>query len=116
MPFDNGSFDLIVCRAAFKNFTEPIQALDEMHRVLKHGGKALIIDLRRDASREDIKTLVKSLELSWISTFITKWTFKLFLLKNAYTNGEIRQLVSQTGFPPPDIREDAVGMEIWLEK
>jgi len=82
MPFDNGSFDLIVCRAAFKNFTEPIQALDEMHRVLKHGGKALIIDLRRDASREDIKTLVKSLELSWISTFITKWTFKLFLLKN----------------------------------
>src|SRR5215813_10172534 len=86
MPFDNGSFDLIVCRAAFKNFTEPIQALDEMHRVLKHGDKALIIDLRRDASREDIKTLIKSLELSWISTFITKWTFKLFLLKNAYTN------------------------------
>ena len=116
MPFDNGSFDLIVCRAAFKNFTEPIQALDEMHRVLKPGGKALIIDLRRDALPEDIKTLVDSLDLSWISTFITKWTFKLFLLKNAYTSGEIRQLVSQTRFARPDIREDTVGMEIWLEK
>ena len=116
MPFDGGSFDLIICRAAFKNFTEPIQALDEMHRVLRPGGKALIIDLRRDTSCEDIKTLIDSLDLSWISTFITKWTFKVFLLKNAYTSGEIRQLVSQTRFAPPEIREDTVGMEIWLEK
>src|SRR5215471_4333767 len=116
MPFDGGSFDLIICRAAFKNFTEPIQALDEMHRVLRPGGKALIIDLRRDTSCEDIKTLIDSLDLSWISTFITKWTFKVFLLKNAYTSGEIRQLVSQARFAPPEIREDTVGMEIWLEK
>src|SRR5262245_30839319 len=28
MPFDPDSFDLIVCRAAFKNFTEPVGALD----------------------------------------------------------------------------------------
>ena len=116
MPFDAASFDLIICRAAFKNFTEPIQALNEMHRVLKPGGKALIMDLRRDASREDIKTHVNSLDLSWINTLITKWTFKLFLLKNAYTSGDIRQLVSQTRFARHDIREDAVGMTIWLEK
>ena len=116
MPFDADSFDLIICRAAFKNFTEPIQALHEMHRVLKPGGKALIMDLRRDASREDIKTHVNSLDLSWINTLITKWTFKLFLLKNAYTSGDIRQLVSQTRFARHDIREDTVGMTIWLEK
>jgi ubiquinone/menaquinone biosynthesis C-methylase UbiE len=47
MPFDAGSFDLIICRAAFKNFTEPVRALHEMHRVLKPGGKALVMDLRR---------------------------------------------------------------------
>jgi ubiquinone/menaquinone biosynthesis C-methylase UbiE len=110
MPFDAGSFDLTVCRAAFKNFTEP------MHRVLKPGGKALIMDLRRDVSLEDIKTHVTSLDLSWINTLMTQWTFKLFLLKNAYTSGEIRQLISQTSFVRHDIREDAVGMTIWLEK
>jgi len=87
-----------------------------MYRVLKPGGKALIMDLRRDASREDIKTHVNSLDLSWINTLITKWTFKLFLLKNAYTSGDIRQLVSQTRFARHDIRDDAVGMTIWLEK
>jgi ubiquinone/menaquinone biosynthesis C-methylase UbiE len=116
MPFDGGSFDFIICRAAFKNFTEPVQALREMHRVLKANGKALIIDLRRDASREDINMYVNSLDLSWINTLITKWTFKLFLVKNAYTSREIRQLVSQTSFARPDIREDAIGMWIWLQK
>ena len=34
IPFEPGSFDLIVCQAAFKNFTQPVRALDEMQRVL----------------------------------------------------------------------------------
>src|SRR5262249_40437064 len=49
MPFPAASFDFIVCQAAFKNFSEPVQALAEMHRVLRPGGKALILDLRPDA-------------------------------------------------------------------
>ncbi len=41
MPFPvPGSFDFIVCQAAFKNFSEPVRALCEMHRVLKPAGKA----------------------------------------------------------------------------
>ena len=35
---------------AFKNFKEPLKALKEMHRVLKPGGIALIMDLNRKAS------------------------------------------------------------------
>src|SRR5689334_18157594 len=31
MPFDDASFDFIVCTAAFKNFSDPVGALDEMH-------------------------------------------------------------------------------------
>src|SRR5262245_37369560 len=27
MPFDDGSFDFVVCRAAFKNFAQPVRAL-----------------------------------------------------------------------------------------
>ncbi len=46
MPFEDGSFDLVVCRAAFKNFSEPVRAIAEMYRVLKPGGKAFIFDLR----------------------------------------------------------------------
>ena len=38
LPFGRASFDFIVCRAAFKNFTDPVGALGEMRRVLKPGG------------------------------------------------------------------------------
>jgi len=116
MPFEANTFDFIVCVAAFKNFTEPVQAIAEMHRVLKPGGKALINDLRGDATLAEISTLVGNMNLNPINRFMTKWTFKHILLKNAYTKTEIQQFVSQTDFASLEIREDNVGMEIWLGK
>jgi ubiquinone/menaquinone biosynthesis C-methylase UbiE len=116
MPFEADTFELIICRAAFKNFTEPVQALQEMQRVLKPGGKALIFDLRRDASPEEINTHVNDLGLGLINRLMTKLVFKYTLLKNAYTSAEIQQFVAQTDFARLDIREDTIGMEIWLEK
>ena len=50
MPFADNTFDFLLCRAAFKNFGQPVRALQEMCRVLKPGGRGLIIDLRKDAS------------------------------------------------------------------
>ena len=43
-------FDFIINTAAFKNFADPVGVLREMYRVLKTNEKALIIDMRRDAS------------------------------------------------------------------
>jgi ubiquinone/menaquinone biosynthesis C-methylase UbiE len=116
MPFEAAGFDFIICRAAFKNFTAPVQAIQEMYRVLKPGGTALISDLRGDASPADINAHIATLRLGRINTLITKWTFKYFLLKNAYTRAEINRLVAQTPFDRCEIRSDAIGMEIWLEK
>jgi ubiquinone/menaquinone biosynthesis C-methylase UbiE len=72
MPFDNDTFDFLLCRAAFKNFSEPKRALEEMHRVLRPGGQALIIDLRRDASKESINQAINDMNLSTINGIITK--------------------------------------------
>jgi ubiquinone/menaquinone biosynthesis C-methylase UbiE len=116
LPFEAGSFDFIICRAAFKNFTEPVEALREMYRVLRPGGKATIHDLRRDASLEDIDAEVSSMGLNWLNKLLTKWTFRTMLLKNAYTRAEIQQFLTQTDFARYDIRENKVGMEIWMEK
>ncbi len=46
MPFADASFDFVVCMTAFKNFADPIGALNEVHRVLKPKGQASIYDLR----------------------------------------------------------------------
>jgi|SRR5580700_1849164 ubiquinone/menaquinone biosynthesis C-methylase UbiE len=87
MPFADETFDFLLCRAAFKNFSEPKRALEEMHRVLKRGGQALIIDLRRDASRESIRQAVDGMNLGVVNAIITKLTFRFMLLKRAYTKG-----------------------------
>jgi ubiquinone/menaquinone biosynthesis C-methylase UbiE len=117
MPFAENMFDFIICVAAFKNFTEPVGAIREMYRVLKPGGKACIVDLRRDVSFESVDRHIKNeLQLSGLNAFITKFVFKTTLLKNAYTKSEIEKMVSQTGFTKLRIDQDALGMDIWLEK
>ena len=115
MPFGNESFDFIVCTAAFKNFTKPIKALNEMYRVLKPNGKALIIDLRRDASRGAINKEVKNMGLNWINRVFTKLSLA-FLRKNAYTKEEFQEMVSHTNFRKCEIPLDPLGFEIWLDK
>ena len=37
LPVEDASVDFVVCRAAFKNFSEPVKALAEMRRVLRPG-------------------------------------------------------------------------------
>jgi ubiquinone/menaquinone biosynthesis C-methylase UbiE len=116
MPFANSQFDFIICTAAFKNFTQPVQAIAEMHRVLKPGGQALIVDLRRDASRADVDQMVKEMNLNRMNAFMTRGAFHMMLLKTAYTPDEIRRFAAQTPFRQCDIHTDTVGMEIWLSK
>jgi ubiquinone/menaquinone biosynthesis C-methylase UbiE len=114
IPLEDGLFDLIVCRAAFKNFSEPLKALNEMHRVLKPGGRAIVIDLRKDASWDEIVAYVDGLHISRTSTWMTKFTFKHMLLKRAYTEGQMKALAGESDFKSCKIFKTAVGMEVRL--
>jgi len=88
MPFDDESFDFVYCSAAFKNFSEPVKVLDEMHRVLRPWGEAIVVDLCKDASLDDIDSYVKNSGRSRIDAWMTKWTFLNMLLKRAYTQDD----------------------------
>jgi ubiquinone/menaquinone biosynthesis C-methylase UbiE len=114
IPLEDGLFDLIVCRAAFKNFSEPLRALNEMHRVLKPGGRAIIFDLRKDAPWDEIVSYVDGLHISRTSTWMTKFTFKHMLLKRAYTEEQMTSLVGQSDFKSCEIINTPVGMEVKL--
>ncbi len=116
MPFVDETFDFLLCRAAFKNFGEPVRALAEMHRVLKPGGQALIIDLRRDASQESIREAVNGMHIGAVNAIITRLTFRFMLLKRAYTRGQFEQMIAETEFHGGGIREEAIGLEILLTK
>jgi ubiquinone/menaquinone biosynthesis C-methylase UbiE len=44
LPFEDGSFDLVTCRIAPHHFDSIPQFLSEVHRVLKPGGLAALVD------------------------------------------------------------------------
>jgi ubiquinone/menaquinone biosynthesis C-methylase UbiE len=116
MPFAENSFDLLVCRAAFKNFSEPDRALREMRRVLRRGGTGVIIDLRRDVPMTEIKRYVDRLGLSAWNRWVTVLTFRFMLLKRAYTKQELEKMLEVIGFGKSEVRMTEIGMEAWFEK
>jgi ubiquinone/menaquinone biosynthesis C-methylase UbiE len=116
MPFGENSFDLLVCRAAFKNFSEPEKALREMRRVLRPGGTGVIIDLRRDTSMTEIQRYIDRMDLSAWNRWVTRLTFRFMLLKRAYTKRELERMLAGIGVAKAEVRTDEIGMEAWFEK
>ena len=116
MPFKSESFDFLLCRAAFKNFGAPLGALQEMHRVLKPGGRALMIDLRKDASNKSVAQAVDEMKLGPVNRTLTKLAFRHMLLKRAYTKADFEHMVSETRFDRVEIHESLTGLEIVLSK
>jgi ubiquinone/menaquinone biosynthesis C-methylase UbiE len=115
MPLDANSFDIVYCRAAFKNFSEPVEAIREMYRVLKPGGKAVIHDLRKDASPEDIKAAVKEMGLGWFNAWLTRWILG-WLRGRAYSTGDFQKMAGETPFGNCEIQCNLIGMEVTLRK
>jgi ubiquinone/menaquinone biosynthesis C-methylase UbiE len=114
LPFAAEQFDFIVCRAAFKNFARPLEALDEMRRVLRANGVALIIDLRKDFSPQAVNDYVRC--RGFINAAIIKLTFNTMLKKRAYGKERIAELVARSQFRQGDVRLDPIGFELWLRK
>lgn len=116
IPFPCNTFDFIICTAAFKNFKEPLKALSEMYRVLTLGGTALIIDLNRNISNHQIEDYTKNIEAKGIDKLIMKFMFKYFLRNGAYIKDEFIDLASKTEFKEYAIKEEGIGLYIYLRK
>jgi ubiquinone/menaquinone biosynthesis C-methylase UbiE len=116
LPFPRGTFDFLLCRAAFKNFAQPVDALKEMSRVLRPGGRGLIIDLKRNASPEEISKGIDEMKLSRVNAMLTKLVFKTMLIKSAYTKEEFEQMIWEASFSDVQIVENYMGLEITLTK
>ena len=116
IPLPEGSFDFVLCRAAFKNFSDPVGALREMRRVLKPEGRALVIDLRKDVGKKSLDGYIRGLKAGALNAFVMKWTFRLMLIPRAYTKQQFQNFIVESGFVKSEIQETPIGFEITLVK
>ena len=85
MPFDSGSFDFIYCRAAFKNFSEPVRRHQRDASRAEAGRTGIDRRPAKNASISEINVAVEKMGLGAINAVLTKWIFKHSLLKRAYS-------------------------------
>ena len=114
LPFDDGSFDLVVTRFSLHHITEPQRVVDEMVRVARGRGRVLLIDMvvpddpvlahraneierRRDPSH------------AWTSTWAQLQTFPATAgaaVVDAYTQDRTRDLNDWIEMSGSEIREE----------
>src|SRR5436309_11858253 len=115
MPFAEGSFDLIICQAAFKNFSQPGKAIDEMYRVLRGGGMAVIQDMWKDAPDATVRQEVNARPLGRVNGYETGWTLRT-LRRRAYTKEQFERLATASAFGGSEIETSGIGIEVRLKK
>lgn len=112
MPFPADTFDFVVCVLAFKNFKQPMKALEEMHRVLKPGGAALVMDLSRDASIAATKRVAERMGLRGLTALIAGALQR----SAAYSRKEFETFIAGTAFKEYDIKNTDMGFSVILKK
>ncbi|KDN16819.1 class I SAM-dependent methyltransferase [Amycolatopsis rifamycinica] len=114
-PFEAGSFDFLICQAAFKNFRQPVAALNEMYRVLRPGGFAVIHDLNHEATAADIAREVGGMNLGTVSGFTTRQALA-WLRRRAFTREQFEALAAESAFGGCSVTTDGIGLEIRLTR
>jgi ubiquinone/menaquinone biosynthesis C-methylase UbiE len=115
LPCGDGEFDLAICQAAFKNFPRPVAALDEMYRVLRPGGLAVIDDMNRRATRADIDAEVAGMGLGRADRLWTRLALT-WLRGRAADPAQFQQLAEASRFGGCEIEAAGIGMRVRLRR
>src|SRR5262249_56226681 len=108
IPVSVNSSAFVVFMAAFNNFPDPVGAINDVHRVLAPGGQASIYDLRKDAPLGEIDAEVRTMGLSKWSAMLTRWIFRHWLLKKAYTRMDMDRMAPASRFAHRDIETNGI--------
>ena len=88
LNFPDETFDLIICKDSFHHFTNSIEVLKEIYRVLKKKGFIYLTDLRRDSPKKVIQEVYNEL------IFINETNARQYIdsIKASYKISEIKKL------------------------
>lgn len=110
MPFENESFDTVISNGSLHEWENPLEAFQEIHRVLRHGGRFCITDLRRD-----VNPLKKAL-VYYVTRPKEMRRGLLTSLNAAYTVSEIIELLRHSDLRNAIVTRNLFGLCIAGEK
>ena len=95
LPFDNATFDLVLCNSVLHHLHNPERVLSELLRVARPGAAFLLRDLRRPTR------LAFPLHVRWYGRHYSGRMYELYCasVRAAYTAEELERLVQLTGMP-----------------
>ena len=104
MPFLDESFDVVVTRLSFHHFPEVNRPFEEMRRVLKKGGRLVIIDM--EAREEKYRIVADSIE-----------TFRDHSHQTTLSEAELTNLYTSRGMTVNDVtkKEVPVSLQAWMD-
>ncbi|MFC1921485.1 class I SAM-dependent methyltransferase [Chloroflexota bacterium] len=104
LPFEDGSVDFIVSTLSLHHWSEPVTAINEIHRVLKPESGFLLFDLRRDAPR-CFYWLMKFAQTFILPSAMGRINEPISSALASYTADELRQMLILTPFKECSIRQ-----------
>jgi ubiquinone/menaquinone biosynthesis C-methylase UbiE len=114
MPFNDDAFDFVICRRALQNFSEPVEALREMRRVLKAGGMAYLVDIRTDVSSRVMNQHVRGISAGLMNWLVIQFVYRAIVKRRAHSKTQLAKLIAASGFRKSEFREGPIYLEAWL--
>lgn len=104
LPFPDESFDIVMTRLSFHHFTKMDTPFSEMNRVLKTGGKLVIIDM--EAASENFRNIEDSIETMRDSSHIKNRSIVEFF--SLYETYNYKMLKTENTLIP-------VSLQAWMD-
>ena len=105
-PYDDGFFDVVTCANSMSYWEHPAACFDEIHRILKPGGVALLFEPQKDIDLDQVMATIDAnlADKSWLrrvaarglNYFALRWGRSVGL--TLYTAEELRALARSSRF------------------
>lgn len=109
LPYENNSFDFILSTGALHHWHNVKKVFHNIKSILKENGTCWIYDLRRDASRDEIRNTLKRPDSS---LRYMRWAFKFHGLKTREYFDQIRPILKEISVGNFNMEEKNAMMKI----
>jgi ubiquinone/menaquinone biosynthesis C-methylase UbiE len=112
LPFADNSFDIVMSYASLHHWFEPVTVFDEVARVTKAEGHAVIRDNKRVYQNPAWKTVIWGICRFMNRRHRENWPKAILA---SYTIPEVRELLSRSGLSGYRVRSDFVFIDLCIE-